>query len=201
MIKIINKIIEIFSKPLAQLNTIAWITGSIWMLFLGEWRFVFICIGYILSIQWTLILLLFLTVPLNKLADHLYFKYKILSNIVNYFTVLYTNLLALAACISAFILCVSKYDGEFGLGLVPYLLLSWAVAIIPWRLILKFGGENDRILVISTSISLLHLLFFITNFLGTVANFTVMVIIILTLLFFIPYYFLKNDETFELIEL
>ena len=138
----LSKIIDVVNVPLIVLNMIAAIGGGIWLAILGEWRLIVIGVILIFTGHFFLSIPLMLGIPLDMLGKHFYEKKSPLRYIFMYLTQLYTNILIVACCVVALWICTRSYQGST-LGIIPYLLWSWAIALGPWRFLLSKEPENE----------------------------------------------------------
>jgi len=125
---------------------VAPIISGIWLLLLGEWKFVFGSIAGIVALGFLLMLLLMVNLPLAMFTMYLRKRDNIIWFASAYIGVLYTNLLILCTCLLVYSVCTAHH--AVGLKLIPYLMWSWSLALGLWQYFADDESNGYSILTI-----------------------------------------------------
>ena len=182
----INKIIEILTLPILILNMIGGIIAGMWLAFLGEWRLIFIGIVLLFTAHFYLSILMLPGLIFVPICVRLYEKKNPFGHLFGFLSQFYTNLLIVGTCAFAFFICTRFYDGESKLGLIPYLLWSWGMALGPWQFFQSKEPDNEFSAITLFSATIFYFLFLISIFLGHIFVLLVLALFILVQLFVLP---------------
>ena len=182
----INKIIQLLILPILILNMLGGIIAGIWLAFLGEWKLIGIGILLFFTSHFSLSLLMLPAILLAGTAMYFYEKNSPLKHLFGFLPQFYTNLLIVGTCAFAFCVCSGFYQGESKVGLIPYLLWSWGMALGPWQFFQSKEPDNEFSAITLFSATSFYFLFLISTFCGPVFIWTVLALFILVQLFVLP---------------
>jgi hypothetical protein len=150
---VIAKIIEILCIPILLLNMVGGIVAGIWLAFLGEWKLIIIGILLLFTSHFYLSILMLPGLLLALICVKLVEKKNPIGHFLAFLSQLHTNLLIVGSCGFAFFICTHFYRGQGSLGLIPYLLWSWGMALGPWQFFQSKEPDNEfsAILLLSAS--------------------------------------------------
>lgn len=171
-----NRIVEVLSVPIMFLNMASGIVGGIWLAILGEWPLVGIGVLLVFTAHYYLSFLQLLGAPLILIAMHFYKKKNPLGHLFGFLSQFYTNLLIIGTCVFAFFVCMNFYDGEGKLGLIPYLLWSWDMALGPWYFFASHEPDNEFSAITLFSASVFYLLFLVSTFISPLLTVIILII-------------------------
>jgi len=138
-----NRIVNILGVPIMFLNLASGIFAGIWLAILGEWLLLGIGILFLFTSHWLLALLMLPSLPIAGLATYFYEKKNPLRHLLSYISILYTNILIVVTFFFAYSICSHYYNGNIGLGYIPYLLWSWGMALGPWQYFASKEPDNE----------------------------------------------------------
>ena len=171
-----NKILEILSVPVMLLNFGAGIVGGVWLAFLGEWKLIGIGVLLLFTSHWILSILMMPGIPIAGIAAHFYEKKNPLGHFFGFLSQLYTNILIVATCVLAFIICSNFYKGGIDFGYIPYLLWSWGMALGPWQFFASKEPDNEFSAITLFSASVFYLLFLLSIFISPLLGLIIIII-------------------------
>lgn len=186
----LSKIMNILSLPIIILNIFGGIVGVIWLIFLGEWKLITIGILLVLTSHWIISILMIPSLPLIGIAAYFYEIKSFWRYVFAFISKLYENILIIATCIFAFYLCSSFYNGDIGVGYIPYLLWSWVIALSPWQFIASKNPDNEFSPIIVFNASVFYLLFLISIFINSLLVKITIIIFAVVQLIAIPIFIL-----------
>jgi tetratricopeptide (TPR) repeat protein len=167
----LNGILKIFIIPIMILNAGGAIVGGIWLAFIGEWKLIAIGILLLFTLNWFLSFLMIPAILISGIAIKFGEKNRFLFNLFGYLSAIYTNILIIATCVSAFYICTSFYkETTIGLSLIPYLLWSWGMALGPWQFFASHEPENEFTAITLFSASIFYFLFLISLFISPILS-------------------------------
>ncbi len=181
-----NTIIQALAIPIMILNYGGGIVGGIWLAFLGEWRLIIIGIVLMFISHWLLAILMMPGVLLSGIAFKFGEKNKFLLYLFGFLSHLYTNILIVATCVFAFLLCSSFYKGTIGVNYIPYLLWSWGMALGPWQYFASKEPENEFSTITLFCASIFYFLILISIFISPYLLLIIVGIFILVQLIVLP---------------
>ncbi len=167
--ELFEKIIVSISFPLMIFNNLGGIIAGIWLLILGEWKFVIF--GLIAAFSGSFILGFALMIPMIFAMPSMFFierNNKIIGYIFGFFSMLTTNAIIFFWCIISFWICYSKSTPE---SIIPALIWSYGVAVFPLQSLADKEKENEFTILttlfvqIAYIVMLILLLLFNTTFL------------------------------------
>lgn len=182
----IGKIIEILCIPILILNMAGGVVAGIWLAFLGEWRLILIGIILVFTSHLYLSILMLPGIFFAPLCVRLLEKKNPLGYLLGFLSQLHTNLLIVGTCAFAFFICTHFYDGEGKLGVIPYLLWSWGMALGPWQFFQSKESDNEFSAITLLSASIFYFLFLISIFLHPILVLIVLALFLLIQLLVLP---------------
>lgn len=182
----IGQIIAYLSVPIMLLNMFGGIIAGIWLAFLGEWRLIFLGLALICTAHWVIGLLMLPGLLILPLAAYLGQRKSPLVYLVGAASQFYTNLLMVGTCAAAFYVCTSYYGGQSKLGLLPYVLWSWGMALGPWQFLASKEQDNEFTMLTLLSASILYFLFLLSIFIHPFLTLVMIVLFLVTQLIAIP---------------
>ncbi len=182
------KMLEMLSLPIMILNIFSGIVGGIWLAFLGQWRL--IGIGVVLLFTAHIILSIFMipSILLSNAAMKFYGKNKSLVLLFVYISQFYVNLLIIATCVIAFLICSGFFNGDTYLEYVPYLLWSWGMALGPWQFFASKEPDNEFSTITLFSASVFYFLFMLSIAISSEITLIVLIIFGIIQLIVLPIY-------------
>jgi len=181
-----SKIIRALVIPIMILNFGGGIVGGIWLAFLGEWKLIIIGIVLVFISHWLLAFLMMPGLLISGIALKFGEKNKNLLYIFGFLSQLYTNILMVATCVFAFLLCSSYYKGTVGVNYIPYLLWSWGMALGPWQFFASKEPENEFSAITLFCASIFYFLFLISIFISPLLSLIIVGIFVLVQLIILP---------------
>lgn len=182
----LSKIIQALAIPIMILNSGGGLVGGVWLAFLGEWKLIIIGIVLLFVSHWLLALLMMPGLLLSGVALKFGEKNKFLLYLFGFFSQFYTNVLMVATCVFAFLLCSSFYKGTVGLSYIPYLLWSWGMALGPWAYFASKEPENEFSTVTIFSASIFYFLFLMSIFISPILSLIIVGIFVIVQLIMLP---------------
>ena len=202
----INFLLLIMAVPVLSLNILSSIIGAIWLMIIGEWRLVIIGFLYFFIIKWILIFLILPSGLIMFVAIYFYKKGKnIFGNVFSFISHLYINILPIATCFLAFIICSFFYANRVGIeylsyydlitqllssakaDYIPYLLWSWGMALAEWQYWSSKEPNNYLSQITTINITFFYLLFIIGIFIGPTFLLAIIVLLGITHLILLPF--------------
>lgn len=176
---LIYKSIELLSLPITIVNSFSGIVGGIWLALLGEWQLIILGILFIFTSKWILSILLLLNLPIGMALMFFHKKNKFLTYLFSYLSQLYVNILVIATCVLAFLLCSNFYTfkGNIDFGLIPYLLWSWGMAFGTWHFFASKEPENEYTFISLFSASVFYLLFIMSIFISPLLSLIITILL------------------------
>jgi hypothetical protein len=181
-----NKIIQALTIPIMILNFGGGIVGGIWLAFLGAWKLIIIGIVLVFVSHWLLALLMMPSLLISGVALKFGEKNKFVLYLFGLLSQLYTNILIVATCVFAFLLCSSFYKGTVGVSYIPYLLWSWGMALGPWQFFASKEPENAFSAMTLFCASIFYLLFLISIFISPILSLIIVGIFVLVQFLILP---------------
>lgn len=157
-----NKLLEILSLPIMIFNFAGGIVGGIWLAFLGEWRLIGIGLVLLFVLNWILSIFMIPSMIISSIGMKFYGKNKFLVLFFGYISQLYINILIIATCVLALLICSSFYNGNTYLGFIPYLLWSWGMALGPWQFFASKEPDNEFSTITVFIASIFYFLFLLS---------------------------------------
>lgn len=158
----LHKIIEILSLPIILLNIASGIVGGIWLAIIGEWGLIGIGALLLITLHWILSILMIPNLLIAGITIQFHEKKHFLRHLLSFISQFYINLLIVANCAFAFLLCSSFYSGDIGVGYIPYLLWSWGIALGPWQFFASKEPDNEFSAIPIFSASVFYFLFLVS---------------------------------------
>ena len=177
------KIINILSIPILFLNAFGVLIGSIWLAFLGQWKFIGEGIFGLIIFYFIISILLLLKMPFARITIRLFEKKSPFGYILAFISQLYINILIVATCALAFTIWSNIYEEVEGIGkaricigFVPYLLWSWGMALGPWQFLASKEPYNEFSAITQFSASVFYFLFLVSLFISLTLSFIIAII-------------------------
>jgi len=171
-----NKLLELLSLPIMILNFAGGIVGGIWLAFLGEWRLIGIGLVLLFVSNWILSIFMIPSMIISSIGMKFYGKNKFLVLFFGYISQLYINVLIIATCVFAFLICSSFYNGSTYLGYIPYLLWSWGMALGPWQFFASKEPNNEFSAITVFIASIFYFLFLLSIAMSPTISLIVLII-------------------------
>ena len=187
-----SKIIEILTIPITLMNGFSAFIGGIWLVFLGEWNLLGVGIALLFTSHFILSFAMLPGMLITAIATPFIERNNPLQYFFGYLSQLYVNILIVVWCFGSFVFCSNFYASEnpFDLGLIPYALWSWGIALGPWQFFASKEQDNEFTIITTFSASAFYLLFMITLFLLPGSSLIVMILCILVHFIILPIYLL-----------
>lgn len=186
--KTVGTVIGILTAPIIVLNMLGGIIAGVWLAFLGEWRLIILGILLVFTAHIYLSILLLLSLPLDAIGMYLYKKDNIFRHVFLFLSQFYTNLLIVGTCAFAYFVCLYFCDGESKIGMIPYMLWSWGMALGPWQYFQSHERDNEYSAIDLFSATIFYFLFLISNFMWPLISLIVLICFVLVQLFILPIY-------------
>lgn len=140
----------------AVINTFGSVAAAIWLAVLGEWRLLLMGLVFVLFSKWIISILLLpnmllggLSVGLSSRASRIK---RFFGDFSGWLSVLYTNLLMAGMSALVFSYFVTWSDETSVIGIFPYILGSYVIAMAPWVALAqddqKAGGNDFSLLTV-----------------------------------------------------
>jgi hypothetical protein len=182
-----NVILKMFIIPIMILNSGGFIVGGIWLAFLSEWKLIGFGILLLFTAHWILSFLMIPGMLISGMAIKFGEKNKYLFNLFGFLSVIYTNILIIATCVIAFLVCSVPYkETTAGAGYIPYLLWSWGMALGPWQFFASKEPENEFTAITLFSASVFYFLFLVSLYINPILSLIIIFIFVLVQLILLP---------------
>jgi hypothetical protein len=158
------------------LNFAGGIVGGIWLAFLGEWGLIGIGVVLLFVSNWILSFFMIPSMILSSIGMKFYGKNKFLVLLFGYISQLYINILIIATCVFAFLICSSFYNGNTYFEFIPYLLWSWGMALGPWQFFASKELDNEFSIITVFIASIFYFLFLISLAMNPAISLIVLII-------------------------
>jgi len=168
------------------LNLLSGLVGGVWLAFLGEWRLLFIGIILLFTSHFYLGILMLPGLIFLPIIAKLGEKKNPLMYLFGFLSQFYTNLLIIVTCAFAFVICTQFYDGGSKLGIIPYLLWSWGMALGPWASMQSREPDNEYSAITLLSASIFYFLYLISIFIHPVVVLVILTLFLIVQLIVIP---------------
>jgi hypothetical protein len=169
-----------------MLNFGGGIIGGIWLAFLGEWKLIIIGVVLLFASHWLLAILMMPGLLISGVALTFGEKNKFLLYLFGFLSQLYTNILIVATCVFAFLICSSFYKGAVGISYIPYLLWSWGMALGPWQFFASNEPQNEFTAVTLFCVSIFYFLFLFSIFISSILSLIIVGVFALVQLIILP---------------
>jgi hypothetical protein len=139
--ELFEKIIVSLSIPLMIFNNLGGIVAGIWLLILGEWKFVII--GLLAAFTGSFVLGFVLMIPMIFALPSMFFierNHRIIGYIFGFFSLLTTNAVIFLWCLTAFWVCYINSTAD---SIIPALLWSYGVAVFPLQSLAEKEKDNE----------------------------------------------------------
>ncbi len=103
----------------------------------------------------------------------------------------YINILIIATCIFAWLVCSSYYSGDTSVGFIPYLLWSWVIALGPWQYLASREPDKPSTVVNTFFASLFYFLFIVSVFIHPLLTLLILILFGIVHLIVLPIVFLR----------
>lgn len=184
--EMMKKALDIICFPIMLLNLLGGIVAGIWLAFLGEWKLIFIGIVLLFTSHFYLSMLMLPVLLFVPIVAYFQEKKSPLLYLFGFLSQFYMNLLIVGTCTFAFFVCTHFYGGGSKLGLIPYLLWSWGMALGPWQFFASKEPDNEFSFMLLLSATIFYLLLLLSIFLGPPVTLTIVILFLLVQLFILP---------------
>jgi hypothetical protein len=157
--ELFEKIIVSISFSLMIFNNIGGIIAGIWLLILGEWKFVIF--GLIAAFSGSFILGFALMIPIIFAIPSMFFierNNKIIGYIFGFFSMLTTNAIIFFWCIISFWIYYSISNPE---NIIPVLIWSYGVAVFPLQYLADKEKDNEFIMITTLFVQIAYIVMLI----------------------------------------
>lgn len=182
----IENIIKLSGVPIVLMNFGAPIIGGIWLALLGEWKLIGIGIALLFTSHYILSIFMMIGFPVSAIGMKLFERGNPLGYLFAFLSLLYTNILIVASCIVAYIICAFCYRGTMGIEFIPYLLWSWGMAFSPWHFFASKEQDNEITGITLFSAQFFYVMFLITIFISENIAFIVLCLFGIVQLIILP---------------
>lgn len=182
----IYKLLELLAVPILILNMVGGVIAGIWLAFLGEWRLILLGILLLFTSRFYLSILMLPGLLFDAPAIYFFEKKNPLMYLFGYLSQFYTNFLIVGTCAFAFFICTKYYNEDYKLGLIPYMLWSWGMALGPWQFFQSKEPGNEFSAITLFVASFLYFLFLISILLGPIFTLISVVMFVVVQLIALP---------------
>ncbi len=179
-------IIQVLAIPILIVNMFGGLIAGIWLAFLGQWRLILLGVLLLFTSHFYLSILMLPGLIIAPISARLYEKKNPLAYLFIFFSQFYTNLLIIGWCLLSLSVCMHSYDGSSKLGLVPYVLWSWGMALGPWQFFYSKEQNNEFTGLTMFCATIFYLLLIVSIFIGQLPTLIVGILFSLVLLFVLP---------------
>jgi hypothetical protein len=201
LVSFFNTVIEKLFKPLDYIIIILSIISIIGLIIVGEWRLIGLCVIMIFFIRWIMSLIFILFTLLNNLVEKVSYKNRAIGNILEYFVIVFFNLIIIAEFFLAVFICIIvTYEGNRGIDLLPFRTATWVLAFIPLRFMSKaIKEDNEEFSSLYVIYAVTFLITLPTAFLGQIYSiFSTSILVIVTFVLIPVYLFKKSSNPFSI---
>ncbi len=184
--EIIIGIIGILAIPIVLLNVVGSIVGGIWLACLGEWELIGIGVLLLFTSPCFLSLLMLPGSLISGVAMGFAKKNKSIFYLLGFLSQIYVDLLIVATCVFAFVICSSYYREPIGVNYIPYLLWSWGMALTPWQFFASKEPDNKTSMTTVFLASIFYYLFLISIFISPIMTLIILGLFWLVQLIVLP---------------
>lgn len=185
----LSNLVALLSIPLLLLNFGGAILGGVWLAILGEWKLIGIAVVLVFTAHWILTILMIPGMLISAIALKLSERQGFGFLVAGFLSQAYTNFLMFVTCAAAWFVCSYFYfqhEFEVGFGYLPYLLLSWGMALGPWQFFASKEQDNEFTAITLFSASAFYFLFLCSLFLSQDVAFWFMCLFFLGQVIFLP---------------